>query len=165
MLLDAFSIISKRYPDYQLVIYGEGPQKEILVNKAEKLKIADQVYFPGYVKNLREKILESHIFVLTSNYEGMPNVLMEAMSLGKPVISTDCAIGGPKFLIENGQNGLLVPTNHSNKLVEALEKIIDDAEFAKKLGENAFNINDRLAPDKIYSIWEKYIEEIVNKEE
>ena len=83
------------------------------------------------------------VFVLSSDFEGMPNSLMEAMAMGFPVISTDCPSGGPESLIENEENGLLVPVNDSNQLAVALYRLIEDESFKKELGEKAKDIRSR----------------------
>jgi glycosyltransferase involved in cell wall biosynthesis len=111
VLIEAFSRIEKDFPDYELVIYGEGNLRETLENQIKTLKLENKVKLPGVKKNIKNEIYDCSLFVLPSLYEGMPNALMEAMALGLPVISTDCPCGGPRFLIHN-YNGLLVKVNN-----------------------------------------------------
>lgn len=92
----------------------------------------------------------------------MPNALMEAMALGVPCISTDCPVGGPKFLIDNNINGILTPVNNLDKLAEAMNKVLSDEEFAESLCKNAKNITQTLGYKNIYNKWESYIIQIVN---
>ena len=87
-----------------------------MINEAKELGVNEKVKLLGYVENLGDKIQDATMFVLSSDFEGMPNALMEAMALGLPVISTDCPAGGSKYLIENGNNGLLVSVNDINTL-------------------------------------------------
>lgn len=157
LLISAFSDISGDYPEYRLVIYGEGNRKDEYIRLAEKLGISEKVSFPGYVADIGEKIADASLFVLSSDYEGMPNALMEAMALGLPCISTDCPCGGPRFLIKDGVNGLLVPVGDREALGEAMRKILDSPFFALSCASNAQDICKTLAPDKIYGEWEKYI--------
>ena len=117
----------------------------------------------GSVTDVAERIANAKVFALTSNTEGMPNSLMEAMALGLPVVSTDCPCGGPAMLIEQGENGLLVPVGDSDALAEAFRKILSDEEFAGKLGRKAYEITKRLNPDTVNSEWESFLSYIAGK--
>lgn len=163
LLLKAFSKISKKHSKYKLIIYGQGPMSSDLDTLSVIMGISDKVVFPGYVNNLIDCISNASLFVLSSDYEGMPNALMEAMALGLPCISTDCPSGGPRYLIEDGQNGLLVPVNDVDALAQAMDKVLSDTELANKLGTNAHKICERLAADKIYGQWEAFIEKIAKE--
>ena len=163
MLLDAFAEISPEFPEYTLKIFGKGPLKDALTAKAEELKLSDKVKFMGYVSDMPEQLEKASAFVLSSNYEGMPNALMEAMALGLPCISTDCPAGGPKFLIKDGENGLLVPVGDSKKAAEALRRVLSDESLAKTLGESARELTKELAPDRIYGRWEEFLKGIARK--
>jgi len=157
MLLHAFGKIADEYPTMQLVIYGEGETRTKLEALIREKKLEDRVQLPGRVDNVAEKLCRARIFALTSNTEGMPNALMEAMALGLPVISTDCPCGGPAELIQNGVNGILIPVGDAYALADAFRKILEDNEFEKKLGENAQQSAWRLAPDCVYREWEDYL--------
>ncbi len=163
MLLDAFADISPEYPEYTLKIFGKGPLKEALSAKAEGLNISDKVKFMGYVSDMPEQLERAAAFVLSSNFEGMPNALMEAMALGLPCVSTDCPAGGPKFLIKDGENGLLVPVGDSKKTAEAIRRVLSDESLAEKLGNNARELAKELAPDRIYGMWEEFLKGIARK--
>lgn len=93
LLINAFSKVHKKFPDYKLVIYGKGPLKEELELQILKLGLEGYVLLPGVKDNIIAEIHNASLFVLTSDYEGMPNALMEAMSLGLPCISTNCSGG------------------------------------------------------------------------
>ena len=157
LLINAFAEVGKTYPEYELEIYGEGPLKNDLINEAKVLGIAEKVKFQGYVKNLGDRIQDAAMFVLSSNFEGMPNALIEAMALGMPVISTDCPAGGSKFLIKNKKNGLLVPTNDINAMVDAISYILKDSKKAKEMAQLAYNVGDELQFDKVYDKWNEFI--------
>ena len=161
LLIDSFSNIVKKHNDYKLHIYGEGKLRNKLENKIKDMKLEDKVILKGNSSNIKEEIFESSLFVLSSNHEGMPNALMEAMSLGLPVISTDCPCGGPNFLIENKVNGILVRVNNQDEMEEAMDNLISNPGYANKLGKEANKICSRLEPNMIYQKWENYIDEII----
>ncbi len=163
LLISSFARIAKKFPEYKLVIYGKGSLLEHLQNLAKEKGVGDRVEFPGYVPDMPERLEKASMFVLSSDYEGMPNALMEAMSLGIPCVSTDCGGGGARFLIEDGENGLLVPQNDEEKMAEAMEQILSDEAFAKKIGTNARELQETLAPEKIYGEWEKFILKVIGE--
>ena len=162
LLIEAFSLIAGKYPEYSLTIYGEGECRSTLENKIEDLGLSTRISLPGNTPNLRDMMQNASMFVLSSDYEGMPNALMEAMALGLPCVSTDCPCGGPHFLIQDGENGLLVPVRDYQKMAEAMESILSDPALSEKLGKNAVLISERLNPKKIYGKWEKLILDVIN---
>lgn len=163
LLIKAFARISEKFPEHKLVIYGKGGLLDSLKSLAGELGVGDRVEFPGYVDNMPETLEKADMFVLSSDYEGMPNALMEAMAVGVPSVSTDCGGGGARFLIQNGENGLLVPQKDEEKMAEAMEKILSDKAFAEKISENGRKLQETLAPEKIYGEWEKFILKVAGK--
>lgn len=163
LLIQAFAKITPHFPDFQLVILGDGPLKEQLKTIAVEQGIEGKVLLTGYTSNIGEKIKDASLFVLSSDFEGMPNALMEAMALGLPCVSTDCKGGGARFLIDDRKNGLLTPTGDVEALAKAMERMLSDREFAYRCGVEAHKICERLAPEKIYGEWKRFIEEIVKK--
>lgn len=161
-LLRAFANFHSRHEEYTLEFYGDGPDRKLLEDEAKRLGIGSAVVFKGRVKNPMEYIRTAKAFVLTSNYEGMPNALIEAMAHGMPCISSDCSGGGARALINDGVNGLIFPVGDVKALEDTFEKVIDN-EFAEKIGCEAYKINDRLEITKIISIWEKYIKSVITK--
>lgn len=157
LLIRAFAKISDDFPDYKLVIYGEGEKRDELESLVKELGLESRVAFPGYIKNIADEMEKNSMFVLSSNFEGMPNALMEAMALGLPCISTDCPCGGPRFLIQNGENGLLVPVGNVEKMALAMKKLLGDQDYASRLISAANEIKRRLAPEIIYGKWENFI--------
>lgn len=157
LLIRAFSRVADKFPDHKLVIYGKGGLLDSLKHLADELSVGNRVEFPGFANNMPEVLEKSGMFVLSSDYEGMPNALMEAMASGLPCVSTDCGGGGARFLIQNGENGLLVPQRDEEKMAEAMEKLLSDEALSAKLGENARKLQESLAPEKIYGEWEKFI--------
>lgn len=161
LIIQAFAQISKQYPDYQLLLYGEGDQKEILEKSIKDLQLEDKVLLKGMIQDVASAIEKAGIFVLSSYVEGMPNALLEAMALGLPVISTDCPCGGPKEMIQQKENGLLVSVNHREELVEAMKYVLDNPQQARLMGENASKIQNVLDPKTTNAKWQAYFELIM----
>lgn len=156
MLIEAFAEFNKEVSGYRLMIYGEGKERKKLEKLIADLGMQDIIYLPGQDKDVLNKINNASAFILSSDYEGMPNALIEAMCMGMPVISTDCPSGGPRSLIENGNNGLLIPIGDQKALVNALLKCVDET-YAESLGNNAFNIRKQLTCKNIFYDWYRYL--------
>jgi len=163
LLIRAFARFYKTHHEYSLEIYGEGPEKHALMKLASSLGVAGAVYLPGQSKTLLTDINDSAMFVLSSNYEGMPNVLIEAMACGLCCIATDCPIGGVRSLLQNGENGLLISTEDERALLDAMSAVADDPELAARLGTNAKQIQQRLDETVIAAEWRRYLETIVDR--
>jgi len=123
-LLYAFGKIHSEYPKSKLLILGEGAGRKNLESIIAKLHLEDSVSLVGFVKNPFDYLQRSDIFVLSSQYEGFGNVLVEAMALGLPVLSTDCP-SGPDEILSNGKYGLLTQVGHSDELALAMKKMLD----------------------------------------
>ncbi|MCR5558725.1 MAG: glycosyltransferase [Butyrivibrio sp.] len=163
LVMEAFAEVLKRgYTDYQLRLFGDGPDMIKLRHLAINLGIEKNVSFVGVVSNVAEHIEKTSLFILASKQEGMPNALIEAMSLGLPCISTDCPCGGPKDLIISGENGLLVPVDDKDAMVNAILKVLSDKEFADKLGQKATKVQDKYDPKVANEKWEKYFERVLD---
>lgn len=162
MLINAFAKITNEYSNYKLKICGDGPLLKQLQQQVKNLGVDEKVEFLGFVEDMTSLLEKSSLFVLPSDFEGMPNVLMEAMALGVPVISTDCLGGGPRFLIKSGENGLLIPMNDTEALVNAIKKMLSDSSFAEKCGMNARHIVEELNPEKIYGQWETLLKQVIS---
>lgn len=156
MLIRSFAAIADRYPDYRLVIYGEGDRREALNVLVKELSLKERIHLPGSIEDVAGGIEQAFAFVLCSYSEGMPNTLIEAMALGLPVISTDCPCGGPGELIRQGENGLLIPPGDGAALTEALCRILDHPEQAEAMGRQAAEIRTQLDPKVINQSWETY---------
>ena len=163
MIIDAFGDICLEYPDAVLDIYGEGPLKEHLIEVIGRKSLGKKVTLRGNVKNISEVLAGADLFVLSSNFEGMPNALMEAMAAGVPVISTDCPCGGPRMLIDNWKNGVLIPVNGMNDLVQSIKRIFSDIELKHRLGVEGKMAAEKFKPEKIYGEWKEYLIEIAKK--
>lgn len=161
MLLNAFAEVHKQFPDYNLIIYGEGELRSSLEEHIKHLGLNSCIMLPGSTNNILELIYDVSLFVLPSDFEGMPNALMEAMALGLPCISTDCPCGGPSELISQDQNGLLVPVNNQMQLTEAILSILTDEKKAEELSKEAFKIRHTHNKNVICKQWLDYFKRIV----
>ena len=159
LLIGAFAIVKESYPGLRLTIYGDGEQMEAVKEQARALGLSESVNLPGDCGGIAEKIQDARIFVLSSNYEGMPNAVAEAFALGIPVVSTDCPSGGAKMLIGDEERGLLVPVGDAEAMAAAILRILDHPELEEKLRAEAYHFSETLHLDKIGQMWKEYIEE------
>ena len=157
LLINAFASFVPEHPEYRLVIYGSGSLQKELEMQISQLGLSHCIELAGATSAVHEKIKDASLFVLTSDYEGLPNVLMEAMAVGLPCISTDCSPGGARELIENGQDGIIVPCGEADILAEAMAGVLSDSNFADMMGRNARRIRERVASEKIAGEWLKFI--------
>lgn len=164
LLIRAFAQIASQYPDYQVILYGTGEDLPKLRALTKELEIENRVIFAGSVNDVAERIKKAGVFVLTSDTEGMPNALIEAMVMGLPVISTDCPCGGPADLIITGKNGLLTPVRDVDKMKENLQYMLNDLHKAQEMGREARKTCEIYRSDRVYREWYEYIMQIVNGE-
>lgn len=157
LLLDAMIDFHERYDEYILEIYGEGQLLQTYKQYAEDKKASPYIFFKGFCPNALSCIANASAFVLTSDFEGMPNALMEALSLGIYSVATDSYGGGTKALIRDGYNGKLVPMNDRKALVESLLLLETDPKAVKEMEENARNEREKYSSENIGVLWEKLI--------
>lgn len=163
VLINAYSIVRTKYPEYKLIIYGDGPYREKYEQLVMSLGISDYVFFPGYVKNVSQSIVNDGIFVLSSRYEGIPNSLIEALSVGIPCVATDCTPGGPAFLTMNGKNGILIPVDDVEAMAKAIEQIIASPQLQEELSARGPLILSYLSPDRVSKMWKNAFLTIISK--
>ncbi|MGY3724762.1 Glycosyltransferase involved in cell wall bisynthesis [Granulicatella balaenopterae] len=152
LLIEGFAEFSKIYDDYKLIIYGEGEERKNLEKKIIDDNLSGKVELPGFQNNVLESIRNASIYVSTSNHEGISNSMLEALSIGVPTIVTDCPIGGARMFVKSNYNGILIPVNNKEKLVEAMLKIVGNQDFSKKISLNAIKIKNELG-DNIFKKW------------
>lgn len=161
-IFEALSILNKQGIKIDFHMYGDGKLKEEYIKQCKELKIDDCITFEGNVTNIKKAIKNNKLYVSTSLYEGMPNALLESMSLGIPSISTRCKYG-PEEIINNYENGILIDIKDSNALAESIKLLLNDKELYKKISKNAIKINETLSIENIGKRWTKYLIEIANK--
>lgn len=164
MLLRAFIKVHEKHPDYQLKLFGEDSldgTKEKLEAIIEEEHAKEYILLMGASDCLEKELPKASVYAFSSDYEGMPNALLEAMALGMPVVATDCPCGAPRMVIKNGQNGILIPVKDENAMEEAINCLIEDRVLAEQLGECAREIGDKLNSHAIAAQWEKYIHKMI----
>lgn len=165
-LIRAFEHIMKEFPDYVLELYGDASEDNTHHQIKEHIKshqLQDKVLLKGNSNQLEKDLSDAAIFVMSSKYEGMPNALMEAMALQIPVISTDCPCGGPRTLIDDGVNGLLVHVGDDEEMAAAMKKMLTEPERAEETAICAGEIVKKAAPELIAKEWLDYMEQVVRK--
>lgn len=163
LLIQAFANVVKKYPDATLKIYGEGSLKEMLQNKINELNLQGKAFLMGATNHV-EKILETaDLFVLSSDFEGMPNALMEAMAAGVPCISTDCPCGGPRELFGDEMAVYLTSINNSSELAKRLNAFycLNESERAQ-VGKKIKKQSKLFMPDLVNLAWFEYVENLTN---
>lgn len=165
LLIKAFKLIADDFKEYVVEIYGEGRQ-HISINKLIcELKLSNQVNLMGRHNDVHERIKDAALYVLTSNYEGMPNALMEAMALGLPCISLDCSGGGPRTLIENGINGILVTNSDEYALSQQISNVLNNEILIDNISKNAVLVREKYSIKEIGHKWLNYITKITRSNE
>lgn len=157
LLIRAFAEFFRSHDDYILEIYGDGSLMASLINLTNELNIGDKVSFFSAVSNIHEKIYDAKMFVLSSDYEGMPNALLECMALGIPCISTNYSLGGAEEIIKNYENGIVVERNNLRQLLSAMLYIADNNALAERMGNNAKKIKVAHDEARVFDCWEQFL--------
>ena len=163
MLLKGFALFYKDYPQYQLMICGDGELRRQLIELADELGIKNAVSFPGFRNDIHDLISESAIFAMTSDYEGLSNAMLEALAIGIPTVCTNCPPGGASEYIENGKNGFLVPVGNEKALAACFRTLAQDAELARRLSCAAVGIRGNLSEETIFKKWKDLAEDVLEK--
>ena len=156
LLIKAFSDIVQQGFKGRLIICGEGTLREKLEELTNNMGIQDRVILTGNIMNVEKVLSEAKVFVLSSDYEGLPNSLMEAMAAGVPCVSTDCPCGGPKFLIDDGTDGILIQCGNRRQLKEAIVETLR-SKNAEEFGIRARHKAEMFRSSVILSSWETFL--------
>jgi len=159
ILIKAFDIVHKTHPELKLVIYGDGGDKNRIQALVDEMKLSDCVNLAGRISGVEKEILKARAFALTSDYEGVPNSLIEALSVGVPSVATDCSPGGAALLVKNNENGFLVPRGDIEAVAEGLLKIIENKEISDRFSKKGPEICDEFSEEKVADMWENAFKE------
>lgn len=151
-LIDIWAEIYKKYPQWKLVFFGKGHKRKMLEERAEKLGLAKVIEFNDATNNIEEEYRKSSIFALTSRYEGMPLVLLEAMACGLPSVAYSCKCG-PRDIISNAKDGFLIEMGDKDSYVDKLSLLIEDEELRRRMGDAAAQSVLRFQLDNVMLKW------------
>ncbi|HET7612914.1 MAG TPA: glycosyltransferase family 4 protein [Gemmatimonadaceae bacterium] len=152
ILIDVFSELAPRYPEWELVIIGQGPDRAALETRIESHSLGARVFLAGDVGNIGDWYESADMFVLSSRFEGFPNALAEAMAYGLPVVSFDCETG-PRDLIEDRVSGLLVSAGDGAALGDGLAQLMGDESLRTQIGARAIGVRDRYTLSAVGDKW------------
>ena len=162
LLLKTMVLIHKQLPDYKLRIYGDGKDMNKVKEMADYLELRNVVFLEGAVTNVIERIKNARLMLLTSDFEGIPNVVLEAFQAGVPVIATDCSPGGCHVLIDEDVNGFITPfRDYKATAQKAIDLLADEEKCVRFINNSLIKLQD-FSPDKIYKSWVNYIEQVGN---
>ncbi|MBX6769115.1 MAG: glycosyltransferase family 4 protein, partial [Actinomadura rubrobrunea] len=159
LLLRAYAPLAAEHPDWTLRIFGAGPKRDALRQTVADHGLADRERLCGRTRDLAGEMTRASVYVLPSRFEGMPMVLLEAMSKGLAVVAFDCPTG-PGEMITHGRDGLVVPAEDVPALTAALRRVIEDAALRDRLGEGAAATARRYALDRVGAEWERLLDDL-----
>ncbi|ACZ91852.1 glycosyltransferase family 4 protein [Streptosporangium roseum] len=163
LLIPAFKQVVHHHPDWRLRIYGTGPKKAALRALVKEHRLADNVTLMGRSDRLDEELAHASLYVLSSRFEGLPMVMIEAMSHALPVVAFDCPTG-PRDVITDGIDGLLVPPQDVDALAAAVSRLIADRELRRRMGAAAVRTARDYAPEAVTPLWERLFTELLRAE-
>ncbi len=158
-LIDSFSIFYKKHPEYRLKIFGKGELEDILQKHIDDIGLSGKAILCGFSDNVYEELVHGGMYVSSSISEGVSNALMEALTLGIPVIATDCPVGGSRMCIQDGENGILVKVGDINALAESMCRVAEDKEFRDRITEQAVTKSKDWSVSKVWKQWESLFAE------
>ena len=153
LLINAFLRIHNEFPQYRLIIYGEGEQRKELQALITQKGLNGVVKLPGFVKDIHKIMSNAYMYVSSSDYEGISNSMLEALGIGLPCVCTDCPVGGAAMYIENGVTGILTRPACEDELYEGMKRYIIDKDFLLHVSQNSVVIRNQLVLDQITKKW------------
>ena len=161
-LINIWSKVIQRHPDWRLQIWGEGPEEEHLRAQVNRMGLKNHVFLMGYTPEMQEKMAESSLFVFTSRTESFSLVTLEAMSVGIPAVVYNCP-GGIRYVVKDGETGFLVPMNDEDAFAEKVCMLIENEELRKTMGQAALKEVEQYRIEKITQRWMTLFQELLKK--
>lgn len=162
-LLRIFAIVHKRFPDVHLDLYGDGPEQPSLEKLANALELDTSLTFCGNNQQMASEYAKHKLFIMTSRSEGMPTVLLEALASGCACVSTNCDFG-PSDLIQDGENGFLVPVHDIDAAADRICRLLEDDALSFRFGETAKKVRNTNGLEKIGDAFRTYVKYVISKE-
>ena len=161
MLIESFKDVVKEIPSARLNIYGEGPLEKELLSLVKKYSLENNVFLKGRISDVPSVLAKASLFVLSSDIEGAPNALMEAMAAGVPCVSTDCPCGGPKMLLGQNERGLLVNVNDKNGMAKAIVRVLKDQTLRERCTIASKHYSEKFREESVFTAWDNFVKEIL----
>jgi len=162
-LIRAFRLVSAQHPNWQLHIYGQGPEQARLAHLISRFNLESQVRLCGYTDDVPSALQSASIYAMTSRKEGLPMVLIEAMSVGLPLIAYESP-RGPAEIISHGRNGLLIPNGYSNWFARGLSALMDNPSLRNRLGMQALRDAEGYRVERISHDWTDFVDSLNHRE-
>ena len=161
-LIRAFSVVTKRFPEWSLDIFGDGEEREYLSSLIADLGLFENVHLMGNCSKIQDILPRYSLFALSSRFEGFGLVLVEALSCGLPVVSYACPCG-PKDIVRDGIDGFLVPEGDETLLAERICQLIEDDNLRRKMGAAARERAKDFSLEKVIPMWTSLFEELIKE--
>ena len=161
MMIEAFAKIADNFPEWQLVIYGEGPLRSSLELLVKSIQLEGRVLLPGRTEHVIEELRKSKIFCLSSDYEGMSNSMIEAICVGLPIVTTN--VSGVSELVNDNKNGYVVECGDATHMSESLKKMMQDEALMKAYSYNSYKKRDTFRLSSIVEKWLSLVDDVINK--
>lgn len=163
LMISAVSELIDEGCECTLDIYGRGPLHDDLQEYISSLGKAGRIRLAGFSGSVHDEMCKSDAFIISSDYEGLSNSMIEALAVGVPVIATDCPAGGAREFVSDGENGFLVPVNGKGELKDRIRHVLDGGCDTQKIADSANRIRETLSLDRIADQWIAAIEQVVSK--
>ncbi len=157
LALEVFRQVSNSFPEVKLVYYGSGELKDTILAKAKEYDLEGKVKIIDNVPNIEGYIDSARMFLMTSDFEGMPNALMEAMTIGIPCVSTDCPCGGPRAISDGFSEEMLVPCGDAKALVERTKDLLENGDKQIELSKKERERSSLFETDRVMRKWESFL--------
>lgn len=160
-MISIWKKVNEKYPDWKLHIYGNGELKEELQNKIYQECLSSGIELTAPVNDIYKKLSMSSIYIMTSRYEGLPMVLLEAMACGLPIVSFNCPCG-PTDLLESSNAGFLIKDGDEDEFANKIISLIEDKNQREIVGKNSYRYVDNFTADKVISKWISLFEKLLS---